>query len=34
MMFGFIFTVIVFVLLSGLGGALSAAIFRRKRPLE
>jgi hypothetical protein len=34
MIFGFIFTVIVFVLLSGLGGAVSAAIFRRKRPLE
>ena len=32
MIFGFIFTAIVFVLLSGLGGAVSAAIFRRKRP--
>jgi len=32
MIFGFIFMCILFVVLSGLGGALSAALLRRKSP--
>jgi hypothetical protein len=34
MVFGFIFTAIMFVLLAGVGGAISAALLRRKGPLE